>query len=312
MPLVSIVIPVYNVEKYILRCITSIQQQSLTDIEIIVVNDCTPDHSMSIVGDLAKGDHRIKMINLERNQGPMIAREKGYMAATGDYITFCDGDDYLPPTAIETLYRAAVESDADVVSGNAIYIKEKGENHVWTNSMNYGFSKVDILKSLLRHELSHNLWGKLFERSLLQKNVYKTFENATNGEDACLFYQIVVNMNQMILISDTVYYYMQNIESSSQRRRSQKALESICKTNAVIVDVVNKFPELKSELTTNISTTLVSLIYRGYNRDGSLSRLFVKYELKDYLSNITIIKSHSTLDALKILFKKYFFRRYIG
>jgi glycosyltransferase involved in cell wall biosynthesis len=312
MPLVSVVIPTYRVDKYIRRCLTSIQQQSLSDIEIIVVNDCTPDNTMAIVQELALEDKRIKIINLKRNEGPMVAREKGYMAATGDYITFCDGDDSMPSNAIELLYATAIKSKADIVSGNIMYKSCTGSESFWTNKLKYGNSKADILKSLLRHELSHNLCSKLFKAALLQEHEYKTFRNATNGEDACLFYQVVRNMNKMIQIQDVVYYYMQNTSSSSQKRRSNNALESICIANATIVDVASEFQELKNELAANLSTTLVSLICRGYNKNGTLSRLFSKYGLEDYCSNRTIIKSHSTQNALKLLLKKYVLRTQVG
>ena len=127
MPKVSVIVPVYNVEKFIRRCLISIQQQSLDDIEIIVVNDATPDNSMAIVQELAKDDHRITILNHEKNLGPMCTRETGYMAAIGDYITFCDSDDYMPKDALEKLYSTAVASNADIVSGNSIYLTVKGE-----------------------------------------------------------------------------------------------------------------------------------------------------------------------------------------
>ena len=312
MPLVSVVIPAYRVEKYIRRCLTSIQEQSLADIEIIVVNDCTPDNTMAIVWELAHEDKRIKVIDLERNEGPMIAREKGYMAATGDYITFCDGDDSMPLNAIELLYAAAIESKADIVSGNMMHKSCTGCESCWTNKLKYGNSKTDILKSLLRHELSHNLCSKLFKAALLQQHEYKTFGNATNGEDACLFYQVVRDMNKMIQIQDVVYYYMQNTASSSQKRRSKEALDSLCIANATIIEVAGEFPELREDLAANISTTLVSLIYRGYNKDGTLTKLFSKYGLDDFCSNKTIIKSHSTRNAIKLLLKKSVFRKQVG
>lgn len=311
MPLVSVVVPVYNVEKYIFRCIKSIQQQSLADIEIICVNDCTPDNSMAIVRELAKCDQRIKILNHEKNMGLMWTRRTGYRVAEGDYIVFCDSDDYLPLNSIEKLYFAAAESNADIVCGNHYYITTKGEKRRRENELKYGSSAVCILKSLLRHELVHNLWGKMFKASLFQQNEYRTFEKVTNGEDACLFYQIVRNMKEMIRIEDIVYYYMQNSESSSQRRRSYYALESLCIANAEIVAVASEFPELKKELDSFVSGALVSLIYRGYNKDGILSKLFLEYELEYYCSDMTIIKSHSVKETTKLLLKKYLFRKQV-
>lgn len=312
MPLVSVIVPVYNVEKYILRCISSIQQQSLTDIEIIVVNDCTPDNSMTIVSRLAENDKRIRILNNERNRGPMIARERGYMAATGEYITFCDSDDFLSQNAIERLYDTAKESDADIVSGNAVYCDVSGKEKLWTSELKYGNTKSGILKSLLHHELGHNLWGKLFRAFLLQGFNYKTYENMTNGEDACLFYQIIRNINGMVLIPDIVYKYVQNPESSSQRRRSTHVLENLCLASSEIIKVVCEYDELKDELDAFVSETMVSLIYRGYNKDGTLTKLFSKYGLDNFCSNKTIIKSHSTQNAIKLLLKKYVFRKQVG
>lgn len=312
MPLVSIVIPVYNVERYVERCLLSIQQQTLTDIELIVVNDCTPDNAMGIVQRMSQDDQRIRIINCEENVGPMIAREKGYMAASGEYITFCDGDDYLPLTAMENFYSAATESGADIVCGNHLYITTKGEELRCHNALRYGNSSENILKSLLRQEISQTLWGKLFRASLLQNHVYHTYKHATNGEDGCLLYQVVANINRLSLINDTVYCYVQNTASSSQKRRSYAALESLCITNAEIVRVVNGYPELRRDLAANMSSTLISLIYRGYNQDGTLTRLFAKYELDTYCSLKTIIRSHGVREALKLLLKKYLFRKQVA
>jgi len=309
MPLVSIIIPVYNVEKYILRCLASIQQQSLKDIEIIIVNDCTPDHSMSVVNELAKDDHRISILNLERNEGPMIARKKGYMAATGDYITFCDGDDYLPPTAIETLYHAAIESNADIISGNIMYINESGERCPWMNRLKYGNSREGIFKSLLRHELGHNLCSKMFKAALLQKKEYRTYKNATNGEDGCMLYQIIANMTSIVQIKDAVYYYVQNAESSSQKKLSKNALENICSANTVRIASVSKYPELQKDLIVCVSTVLVDLYYSGYNKNGTLSKLISKYNLNYYCSNMTIIRSYPFVVSCKLLMKKYMLRK---
>lgn len=302
---VSVVVPIYNVEKYIRRCMESIQQQTMNDIEIIVVNDCTPDDSMAIVEDLAKEDQRIRIFNYDKNRGPMCARETGYMAATGDYITFCDSDDYLPSTAIEKLYVAAVESDADIVSGNIIYFTTKGEEHPWKNKLKYGNTRTDVLKSLLRHELSHNLPGKLFKASLLHDYEYRTYENFTNGEDASLFYQIVSHMDQMALINDVVYHYMQNVESSTQVRISKYALENLIMANAEIARVAIEFPILGKDVDARISENIVNMIYKGYDKESALSQFISKYQLDKYKSNRVIIHSHSFKEATALLLKKY-------
>lgn len=299
MPLVSIVIPVYNVEKYILRCINSIQQQSLDDIEIIVVNDGTPDNSMAVVQELAKKDQRITILNQGKNMGPMRARETGYLAATGDFITFCDSDDYMPKDALEKLYSAAVRSNADIISGNSIYITVNGEELLWKSELKYGNTNVNVLRSLLRWELSHNLWGKLFKASLLQNYKYNTYEYATNGEDGCLFYQVVANMNKAVLIDDVVYYYMQNVESLSQRRLTEGGIKSICILNKTRDNVVSSYPELYADLNRCITNILCGLYVQGYNSGIThLSKHISEMGLRHYISFRNIVKY---LDFLKII-----------
>ena len=309
MPNVSVIVPVYNVEKHIRRCLTSIQQQSLDDIEIVVVNDASPDNSMAIVQEMAKDDQRIKILNHETNMGLMWTRRTGYMSATGDYITFCDSDDYMPKDALEKLYSAAAVSNADIISGNSIYLTVNGEELLWKSELNYGNTKVDVLKSLLRRELGHNLWGKIFRASLFKDYKYNTYEHATNGEDGCLFYQVIANMDLMKVINEVVYFYIQNTESSSQITLSENALESICIANTERIAAVNNFPELQMDLYACVSSVLVNLFYNGYDKDGMLSKLISKYCLTNYCSCKTILSSHSALDAVKLLLKKYIVRR---
>ena len=174
---VSICIPVYNVEKYIRRCLESLLNQTYHDLEIIIVNDSTPDNSMSIVCEYAEIDHRIIVLNHEHNKGLMEARRTAYMNATGDYITFLDSDDYLPENSIETLVNCINASGADVVSGLIEYISDNGERSIWPNTLRYGEDKVSVLKSLLKKEFGHNLCSKIFKRELLQQNEYKSYCN---------------------------------------------------------------------------------------------------------------------------------------
>ena len=103
MPKVSVIIPVYRCRDYIGRCIESLQKQTIADIEIIFVNDCTPDDSVDIIKHYMQYDSRISIINHSRNKGPMMARFNGYSVAKGDYITFMDSDDTLPCDSLKTL-----------------------------------------------------------------------------------------------------------------------------------------------------------------------------------------------------------------
>lgn len=212
---ISVCVPVYKVEQYIARCLDSIQNQSLKDIEIIVVNDCSPDNSMKIVKRFAAMDSRIKIIEHDANHGLMVARRTGYIAASGDYITFCDSDDSLPPQALEELYKKAEEDKADIVSGCIEYVPVVGKRYNKINKLSYGTDRISVFHSLLTDELGHNMCSRLFRRDLLQNHDYETFEKSTNGEDGILFYQVVDNTTKVVTTDSVVYEYWQyfNIKS---------------------------------------------------------------------------------------------------
>ena len=126
MSAVSIVVPCYKVEKYIGQLIESIQAQTFKDIEVILVEDGSPDKTGAICDEYAANDPRLHVIH-KANGGVSAARNDGLQATSGEYIIFCDSDDYLPEDAIEVLYQKAVQTDADIVIGDMNQIFDKGE-----------------------------------------------------------------------------------------------------------------------------------------------------------------------------------------
>ena len=299
MPKVSICIPVYNVEQYIGRCLESIQRQSLEDIEIIVVNDCTPDKSMDIVRQYAAKDERIKIIENDGNQGLMVARRMGYIAATGDYITFCDSDDTLPKGALQALYKKAIEENADIVSGVIEYVPITGKRYHWTNRLSYGTDKIAVFRSLLTDEFGHNLCSRLFCRELLQNYDYETYEKATNGEDGMLFYQVVDNASKIVTIEDVVYEYWQNMQSSSQVKLKDNALRSIALANAMRVKIVGQYSILQKYLDNRVSKSF--WYFKLTNND--IDQYFLGVGLSKYCSLISLFKYQKATNILRILVK---------
>ncbi len=243
---VSICVPVYNVEKYIARCLESILSQSYENIEVIVVNDCTPDKSMEIVQSYADSDNRIRIINHETNRGLMWARRTGYMAATGDYITFCDSDDSLVPKAIELLVVRAMETGADIVSGLIKYVDTQGGEIIWKHSLKYGNDSEAVLKSLLKKEFGHNLCSKLFTKSILQDYDYWTIDKMVNAEDGLLFYQLLSNAKKIVMLHDVVYNYIKNATSSTHVEFSDNAINGIVEFIDYVYESSSRYPELES------------------------------------------------------------------
>lgn len=291
MPKVSVIVTVYNVEKYIRTCIASIQSQTIKDIEIIVVDDGTPDNSMNIVKEVARNDDRIRIIWHEKNMGLMWARRTGYMAANGVYIAFCDSDDYLPENSLELLLNEAEKTQADIVSGDFIYVKVDGHQVIYHNELKYGNGKISVFKSLLKGELKQTIWGKLYRASILKDYPYTTYEHFINGEDGCLFYQIVENIDLLVQIDKPVYYYMQNMQSSTQVRYKENAIKSICINNMTKDTIVSKYPELKKDLHKSITNILCSLYAQGYDKDAKLDDYIKEYGLSNYVTLSSMIKN---------------------
>lgn len=280
---VSIIIPVYNVEKYIRRCVESLINQTHCDLEIIFVNDKTPDNSMQIVQEYANKDNRIKVLDNPRNVGPMMSRENGYKNATGDYIVFADSDDYLPLDSIEILLKKIVETDADVVSGGYIYKRNDGNDEVYTFSLPYGNEPEDVFHALLERQFPHTVWGKIYRRNLFSDYEYITFDKATNGEDACLFYQVVQKTKKIITIDDTVYFYAQNEGSATQTKLSLKRIEDILKGNTVRHKVVSQYPSLSKEFNHFLTLVMTSLYLNGH-KNKIVSDVIKKYGFSQYVS----------------------------
>lgn len=296
---ISICIPVYNVEKYIGRCIESIWNQSFKDIEIVIVNDCSPDKSMDIVRHYAETDSRIKIIEHDVNHGLMMARRTGYMAAMGEFITFCDSDDTLADGALESLYNKAIQTNADIVSGVIEYIPTKGKRFQWNNQLRYGSDKISVFKSLLKNEFGHNLCSRLFRRELLQNYNYETYEKATNGEDGMLFYQVVDYVTNVATIDKIVYEYWQNLESSSQVRLKDNALRSIALLNAIRVKTISKYSVLSALLNKKVSCVFWDLKANGYNMDP----LYMNVGLGRFCNSSSLIKDLGLVEAVKIVLR---------
>ena len=302
---VSVVIPIYNVEDKVARCLESILTQSLHDLEIIVVDDGTPDNSMQVVDRYAAGDNRFRVVAHERNRGLMQARKTGYMMAEGDYVLFCDSDDYLPPRAVETFYNEAMRTGADVVSGDlTLVFPVDGQQEVRGSVLRYGSAMIPVYKSLLLDEYHHNLCGKLFRRSLLQDHDYTTIEHFTNGEDGFLFYQVMEHVGKVVHLQKPLYCYVQNDKSSTRFRYGENAIHSICMLNQLRLKLAEKYPEIRRYAQAKVSEVVSSLYARRYDKDANLDKYVVDCSLSGYASPGSVFKYNPLPKACRLFIKR--------
>lgn len=303
-PKISVIIPIYNVEKYIKRCMDSLLRQTFKDFEVVVVNDATPDQSMAIVEDFSKKCEQVTIVEHEKNMGLMWTRRTGYQAAKGDYFVFLDSDDWLPDNALEIFQKEIIKTNADIVCGAYTIMNDEGPVNIKQNQLNYGNTSEAVCKSMLKNEFSHCIWGKIFNADLFRLYKYDTFKNFTNGEDGLLFYQLLQNAKQIISIPESVYFYYRNMNSSTNVKLSNQAIESIMILNSYRTRLKKNYPMLSKDFDAKISSVLIDLMYSTKERAFILN-LIEKYKLSYYVENTTILRSHSLINCIKLLIKKY-------
>ena len=154
-PKLSIIIPVYNVEKYLSECLDSVINQTLKEIEIICVDDCSPDNSLSILNEYAKKDSRIKIIQHEKNQGLGAARNTGVNAANGEYIWFIDSDDFITKESCQLLYETAKDNDVDILGFCAVNFVYENNNFkkLFTDNYYTDWPKNEVIKPSENHDI---------------------------------------------------------------------------------------------------------------------------------------------------------------
>lgn len=223
---VSVVIPVYNVSEYLPRCLDSILAQSLKEVEIICVDDCSPDRSGSILDEYATRDSRVKVIHKNVNQGPMMARHDGYTSAKGEYVFFCDGDDFLPVDALQTLYLLAKETGAGITAGNVVIRGSGSKTALRRDASEIGDSWHSFIKFLL-NDGTAGLWGMLFSRKLFTDTEYTAIPGMKQSEDRRLLTEILLKLKPSVATTTkTVYYYWINTGSITKARRTDESVRS--------------------------------------------------------------------------------------
>ena len=272
-PKISILIPVYNVEKYISRCIDSILAQTYQDFEIVIINDCTPDNSIDIIQQYIKKDSRIILLHNECNKGLMYSRYAGYSNAKGEYIIFVDSDDSLPEDALETLIGAIENTDSDIVAGCYTYISPNGKNQYYQNKLsNGGESKDTILQSFFNAEFSFSLCGKIYKRNIFENNTFTIYPDFTNSEDTFLSSEIISKNYTISVVDKSVYNYYLNSESSSNRRLSKSRISCILKTWEQLFSVSKNSKNLLSAYDKYIFFYLRSYIKSDYDKKQFMPR----------------------------------------
>lgn len=211
-PKISIIIPLYNTEKYISECIKSILNQTYKNIEIIVVNDGSTDSSEKKCFDLQKTNKNIKYI-YQSNAGVTVARKKGVESATGEWICFVDADDILTPNAIQTLVENS--KGQDIVIGNFESFYDSIKRITEYKNRESIFNQEQFIKVLLigtKFKI-HGPWGKIYRKELFDNETFDISSDIKRGEDLIMNIRLALKANHICYLNTIIYLYRQHTNS---------------------------------------------------------------------------------------------------
>ena len=285
LPLISIIIPVFNASAYLNRCLQSVIRQSYHELEIVVVDDGSTDGSDCICDYFAAVDNRVKVFHIS-NGGVSNARNFALERVTGDFVSFVDSDDYISLNLIKVLYNILIETNASISTCHSVdftgeccdYFEESIRSTTIINPCDYNYCE----------KYAHTIvWGALFEKNTIQGLRFST--DLKVGEDTLFFAQAVLNANLIVDVDASLYYY--NVRSDSL---CHIPYNDDCFTEVIARDrIINLFfsNSKKSLLSCYGSRSLVALkgLKRNYLDHGwhnSLNVLLIKYIRKEIMKTM--------------------------
>lgn len=300
--IVSIIIPIYNVEKFIFQCLKSCVVQSYRNIEIICVDDCSTDKSKSIAYSFINQDSRVVLIENSENKGVFYTKDLGAGRAKGDYIFFLDGDDYLEENAIEILLNSTNEN-ADIVAGNMAIVDEQ-YNRISKPIEWSEFGKMDS-QQFLSQVISLNHWSQcamLIKRHVYEKINFTPF-NVKIREDAIVLLQLCNYSDKVVVVKEVVYNYVQRKTSALNQSKStdQRAIEDF---NFAIncVKIIKRLDKISASNRTNIELNLIKEL--SWTLQSEVNRIengmIIKKTIRNIILNSQLLKKVYKLFGLKL------------
>ncbi len=276
MPKVSVIIPVYNVEKYLKRCLDSLVNQTFNDIEIICINDGSTDNSLKIIEEYAQKDSRIKLFSQE-NKGSATARNVGLDNANGEYLMFCDSDDWYESQMVEKMFSAIEKENVDLVVCDVnIVIDETNDRKDDTVYPRLGFiGKVDFNSNIkIKDKVKVLLWKKIFRKSLVDKYNIR-FPDGHKQEDCTFIRQYVLVAKNAYGLNEKLYNYVYRTGSVMSKAFDKGAKDCL--------DTLYCFDNLLFFLSKikNIGNSKLNYVYDSVQDDAFFWYQFVSIDYKE-------------------------------
>ncbi|WP_302572321.1 glycosyltransferase family 2 protein [Phocaeicola coprocola] len=308
-PLISCIIPVFNAEKYLHRCINSILAQDYPTIEIILIDDGSTDTSSTICDEYAKQYCNI-IVKHTSNKGASLARKTGLELAKGEYLTFVDADDYVTHNYVSAMFEALKKYNTEISSCCQQIIKPNDILQVSTHIEILLLKDSDLMSRFFWYEF----WG--MPASLYHKAVFKriNFPKATLSEDYYIKCQIFLRNCKMAYVDAPLYIYEKHADSLSNTKLSAKAFEEFENTIAVYEIIRNQNPQYTQLALKNAIETCVKLLLMGdsvqhkkYKRNYTLINKFMKIHSMEIFRNRYLLRNVKIL-ALVLRYFPYLYR----
>lgn len=242
---ISVIVPVYNVEKYLAECLESIVNQTYKNLEIILVNDGSTDSCAQVCNEYALKDHRIKVIN-QKNGGLSAARNTGLQIVTGDFISFIDSDDLIAADFYQKLLQISIENKADIVECDFSKFETPAEieRTVMPFRESFELFKTEkALELLMREYLKQVVWNKIYRKEIIQDF---QFPVGKINEDEYWTYKVLGNSKKIAKIPDVLYFYRQQGSSIMGREYSVKRLDGLNALEERIKYMKINYPNLEN------------------------------------------------------------------
>lgn len=280
-PLVSVIIPIYDVEIYLAKCIESVLAQTYHSLEVFLVNDGSPDNCGSICDEYAQKDNRIVVIH-KKNGGLSDARNVAIDIAKGEYITFVDSDDYISPYYIETLLDLATESDCDIAVTSLVQFQEGEE--IAIQSCNYNKKVFEVNEAInemfYQGSFDNSAWAKLYHRSLFSSGI--RYPIGILYEDLATTYKLFLLANKVAFSNRKTYFYLIRSNSIEGSPFNEKKMKSVL----FIIGELEKFkksnPEFLDPINCRIMSFLLHVLFetnKGSKSEKELFLLVKKYRM---------------------------------
>lgn len=290
---VSVIIPVYNTEKYLRKCLESVCNQTLSDIEIICIDDCSTDGSLEILKEYSKKDERIKLVELKENKGAGAARNLGIDNAKGEYIGFVDSDDWIDLDFYEKLYKEAIRTDADITKGSDYVLRFQD-----------GTTIVDKQNCKIK-ENKLNFWSQfttaIYRKIFVLENKIFFPEDLLVGEDPVFAIKCAFLSNKISVIDDARYYYNRREDSLNSPIWSEKKIDDYIKYIKIVCDFASIQNVSKNDNITFFNRIIEDVIINKNDRAKN-KKIEKKFEVL-----LKYVKSKRIKYPIRVLFDAFTF-----